>query len=172
MIVPFSVLFGLLVIFGQRIINAVISVLTFIKGSLLVVLVLVTMMVGLKVKQPISDDWVYIGRPLLIGTVALGGAPFVLPVVFSKVAWRAADMIKFSLAAVSGLLVVFVLNVLWCFYVLRIVPQTGPEGSISLTKYVTIYFLSRVSLVTNSLIHSFTHSLVVHNEMERYLLFH
>jgi hypothetical protein len=88
LIIPFALIFGLLVIFGQRILNAVISVLTFLKGSLLIFLVLVTMWVGLKVQQPILDNWLYVGRPLLIGTVALGGAPFVLPVIFAKVKVR------------------------------------------------------------------------------------
>jgi len=83
------------------------------------------------VDHPISSDWRYTGQSFLIGTVALGGAVNILPVVFAKVRMRRADMIKFLGSILAGLLTVWILNVIWCYYVLKIVPQ---QGEISLAK--------------------------------------
>ncbi len=41
--------------------------------------------VGLKAGQTIENDWKAIGRPFLLGTVALGGAVNILPVTFAKI---------------------------------------------------------------------------------------
>ena len=40
---------------------------------------------GIKIDEPSTDNWRYIGKPFLIGTVALGGAINVMPVIYSKV---------------------------------------------------------------------------------------
>jgi amino acid permease len=125
LIAPFVVLLTLLCIFGSVVLQPVISVMTFLKGSLLVLMVLMTAIVGMQVQNETTDRWLYTGRSFLIGTVALGGAINVLPVVFAKLRWQRRTMINFMRACVAGLFVVFLLNIFWCYYILRIVPQTG-----------------------------------------------
>eukprot|EP01094_Clydonella_sp_ATCC50884_P027763 TRINITY_DN8109_c0_g1_i1.p1 TRINITY_DN8109_c0_g1~~TRINITY_DN8109_c0_g1_i1.p1 ORF type:complete len:484 (-),score=99.41 TRINITY_DN8109_c0_g1_i1:177-1628(-) len=125
LIIPFAVGLALLVVFGQRVIQGVISLLTFAKGSLLVLLVGVTAYVGVQTGEHAKDDWTYIGHPFLIGTVALGGAPFVIPVIFKSVKRNKEDMRLFMISVVLGLIAVYVLTLTWCFYLLRIVPQYG-----------------------------------------------
>jgi amino acid permease len=122
---PFWGLYTLLVIFGSFFLQHVISFLTFGKGSMLGLMVVVTALVGYEVNLSISTDWRYVGKPFLIGTVALGGAINILPVVFAKIALKRRDIILFIVAAITGLFFVWALNVLWCYYILLIVPQTG-----------------------------------------------
>mmetsp|Transcript_17787 Transcript_17787/g.45282 ORF Transcript_17787/g.45282 Transcript_17787/m.45282 type:complete len:655 (+) Transcript_17787:119-2083(+) len=120
----------LLIIFGSWLLQPIISVMTFAKGTLLVLMVAVTAMVGMQAGLHINNQWLYTGQSFLIGTVALGGAINTLPIVFSRVAWKATDMRRFRWAATGGLFLVYLLNIVWCFYILKIVPQTG--GPISL----------------------------------------
>lgn len=75
---------------------------------------------------PVSQ-WQYIAQPLLIGTVALGGAYNILPVVFLKVKQRTKDIRIFLMCSLSGLTLVWIFNILWCYFILQIVPQTGPH---------------------------------------------
>ncbi|KAL6073518.1 hypothetical protein QOT17_004822 [Balamuthia mandrillaris] len=130
LILPFIILFGSVVIFGSLFISGIISFLTLGKGFLLIMMVVVTGIVGAEADHPISNNWRYVGQPFLIGTVALGGAANTLPVVFAKIGFHRKDMIKLTAATVLGLFTTYVLNIIWCYYVLKIVPQHG--GSISL----------------------------------------
>lgn len=77
----------------------------------------------------------WIGNPFLIGTVALGGAINILPIIFAKIHLSRRDILLFLFAVITGLFVVWILNVLWCYYILLIVPQTATENDISLEEY-------------------------------------
>lgn len=46
---------------------------------------IITVIVGEQAKQPLFANWLFTGKPFLIGTVALGGATNIVPVVFAKV---------------------------------------------------------------------------------------
>ncbi|KAL0479858.1 hypothetical protein AKO1_007364 [Acrasis kona] len=122
-IAPFIILWALVVIFANGPITKIISIATFIKGSLLVTMVVMTGFISAKVKQGFTDNWQYIGRPFLIGTVALGGAMNTLPIIYSKMRPTRRNLQFFRWSAVLALFVCFLLNVLWCFFVLEIVPQ-------------------------------------------------
>jgi hypothetical protein len=80
-------------------------------------------MVAAEVNLPIADDWRYVGRPFLIGTVAMGGAVNILPVVFGKVKFRRRDMIIFTCVVIGGLFFVWILNIFWCYFLLKTIPQ-------------------------------------------------
>jgi len=84
LIAPFILLWALVVIFLSGFITKIISVATLVKGALLVVMVGLTSIIALQIRQGFTDHWQYIGRPFLIGTVALGGAMNTLPVIYSK----------------------------------------------------------------------------------------
>jgi len=143
------------IIFAGLIIQPVISVMTFAKGSLLVLMVIVTAVIAANINQPIVNNWAHVGRPFLLGTVALGGAANVLPVVFAKAQMKRNDLLKLCLAAVAGLVFVWLLNVLWCFYILKSVPQDAPGDEISLHRYSNVLgllFRLRITNYRNTLI--------------------
>jgi len=147
LIVPFILIFTALVIFGDGIIREIISVLTFGKGTVLILLVLITALVGGETREAYVNNWLYVGKPFLIGTVALGGAMNVLPVIFSKVPFVRTQMIYFLGAIISGLVVVWILNIIWCYYILLIVPQTSPNGGISLASAESAGEIATVPLI-------------------------
>lgn len=121
--IPFVIIFSCVVIFGSRFLDPVVSVFTFSKAGLLVLMVIITAVVSANVNLEISNDWRYIGRPFLIGTVALGGVYNILPVAFEKVRFHSRQVKIFTACAVAGLTLVYLFNLGWCYFVLRIVPQ-------------------------------------------------
>jgi len=132
LISPFVIILTLVVVFGTVLLQPIISFLTFGKGTILILMVAATAVVGMKVGRPMSTNWEYVGKPFLIGTVALGGAVNLLAVTFAKIHPNRNDTVKYLKAIIGGLFTVWVLNVLWCYYLLRIVPQTPAEGPINL----------------------------------------
>jgi hypothetical protein len=55
--------------------------------------VLVTTIVGEEANQDSTSNFIYIGKPLLISTVALGGAVNLVPVCFAKVSYNNCSML-------------------------------------------------------------------------------
>eukprot|EP01102_Stenamoeba_stenopodia_P004652 TRINITY_DN14969_c0_g1_i1.p1 TRINITY_DN14969_c0_g1~~TRINITY_DN14969_c0_g1_i1.p1 ORF type:complete len:497 (-),score=67.93 TRINITY_DN14969_c0_g1_i1:95-1585(-) len=136
----FVTFFTLLIIFSASILHYIISVMTLAKGNLLVFLVVITGIVSAQINNnddPINTRWIFVGDSLLISTVALGGSIAILPVIFSKVGnvrrdrqYR-FDIVKLNICCVLALFVVFVLNIIWCYYVLHIVPYSrDPDYSL------------------------------------------
>lgn len=66
----------------------------------------------------------------VIFIVALGGAANVIPVLFGKLHFTKPSMIKMMCAVAAGLTTVYALNIAWCYYLLRIIPQLGDEPSL------------------------------------------
>ena len=54
--------------------------------------VVIAFIVGSHIHHDINNDFSYIGRPLLMGTVALGGIPFVMPFSFSKIKYTQSQV--------------------------------------------------------------------------------
>lgn len=129
-IVTFGVGFTVCVVFGQRLFTSVVSLMTAVKGSLLVLMVAVTAYVGLDIMESIDSDWSHIAESFLMSTVALGGAINLMPLVFNKVPQRTGEVRKFRWAVSVGLCVCSVLIVLWTLFVMLAVPQTGPAPSL------------------------------------------
>jgi len=121
--IPFVLIWSNVVIFGAKYLDPVISIFTFAKAGLLVLMVVITALVSADVNQHISNDWKYIGRPFLIGTVALGGCYNIIPVAFEKVRFHAKQIKIFTACSLAGLTLVYLFNLAWCYFVLRIVPQ-------------------------------------------------
>ncbi|OWF40870.1 uncharacterized protein LOC110463228 [Mizuhopecten yessoensis] len=113
----------LAIVFAMRFIQPVVSVFTFFKGSLLLGTVIFTFYVGSEVNREIHNDFRSIGAPFLMGTVALGGVINTMPLMYSKISPVPNQVKYFRLSVISGLLTCTVLNVLWCWAVLDIVPQ-------------------------------------------------
>lgn len=124
LIPPFVIILALIVIFGANFIGQVISILTLFKGSMLVVMISVVGFVGFQVNHAYDDNWIFAGRSFLVGTVALGGAVNTLPLIYSKMSPTARNIGLFRFVSVLALFVCWLLNVLWCWFILRIVPQS------------------------------------------------
>ncbi|XP_019112010.1 uncharacterized protein si:ch211-51h4.2 isoform X2 [Larimichthys crocea] len=117
---------GILV--AHTIIQPITSLLTLLKGILLIVTVAVTFAVGSEVGLQSSSDFSQMGKPFLMGTVALGGIVNVMPLLFSQISHNRTQILWFRRAVLGGLTTCLVLNILWCWAVLKIVPQTSlPE---------------------------------------------
>ncbi|KAK6478578.1 hypothetical protein HHUSO_G20921 [Huso huso] len=123
-VIPFFTwILALGILLAQVVIQPVTSLLTLLKGILLMVTVAVTFVVGSEVKQEISNDFSYVGKPFLMGTVALGGVVNVMPFLFSEISHNKSQIMWFRRAIIGGLTTCAVLNILWCWAVLKIVPQ-------------------------------------------------
>lgn len=127
--IPFVIVSAIIVVIGYTLIQPVLSFFTFAKAAMLVLMVAITAVVSSKANITPSNDWRYVAQPLLIGTVALGGAYNILPVAFLKVKQKKKDIKIFMFSSLSGLTLVWIFNILWCYFVLRIVPQHGPDDN-------------------------------------------
>ncbi|XP_046580605.1 uncharacterized protein LOC124288084 [Haliotis rubra] len=112
------------VVFALKLIQPVVSILTFLKGSLLLGTTIVTFYVGVSVGREISNDFKYLGEPFLMGTVALGGIINTMPFIYEKIEFNATQIKRYRLSVLMGLITCSLLNILWCWAVLDIVPQT------------------------------------------------
>ncbi|CAF4614887.1 unnamed protein product [Rotaria sp. Silwood1] len=111
------------IIFLHSFIQPIISVLTFLKGTLFTGTVVVTLLVGLKVQNPVTNDYKAIGDSFLMSTIALGGLMNVMPLMFSKLKQTRDEIIGFNVALFLGLTTCVILNILWCWSILAVVPQ-------------------------------------------------
>ncbi|XP_060068774.1 uncharacterized protein LOC132548892 [Ylistrum balloti] len=138
----------LAIVFALRFVQPVVSVFTFFKGSLLLGTVIATFYVGAEVNRDIHNDFTAIGAPFLMGTVALGGVINTMPLMYSKISPVANQVKYFRLAVILGLTTCTVLNVLWCWAVLDIVPQlaVSPCISTSLSTDSGLYCHNPISL--------------------------
>ncbi|XP_069578455.1 uncharacterized protein [Brachyistius frenatus] len=118
----------LAILLAHTLIQPITSLLTLLKGILLIVTVAVTFAVGSEVGLQSSSDFSQMGKPFLMGTVALGGIVNVMPLLFSQISHNRTQILWFRRAVLGGLTTCTVLNILWCWAVLEIVPQTSlPE---------------------------------------------
>ncbi|XP_059394271.1 uncharacterized protein si:ch211-51h4.2 isoform X2 [Carassius carassius] len=116
------------ILLAQTIIQPITSLLTLLKGILLVITVAVTFVVGSEVHQETTNDFTQIGKPFLMGTVALGGIVNVMPFLFSEISHVKTQVLWFRRAVLGGLATCTLLNILWCWAVLEIVPQMAVES--------------------------------------------
>ncbi|XP_007554708.2 uncharacterized protein LOC103139814 isoform X2 [Poecilia formosa] len=124
----FTWILSLAILLGHTVIQPITSLLTLLKGILLIVTVVVTFAVGSEVGLQSSSDFSQMGKPFLMGTVALGGIVNVMPLLFSQISHNKTQILWFRRAVLGGLTTCMVLNILWCWAVLEIVPQTSsPE---------------------------------------------
>ncbi|XP_047231688.1 uncharacterized protein si:ch211-51h4.2 isoform X2 [Girardinichthys multiradiatus] len=124
----FTWILTLAILLAHTIIQPITSLLTLLKGILLIVTVAVTFAVGSEVGLQSRSDFSQMGKPFLMGTVALGGIVNVMPLLFSQISHNKIQILWFRRAVLGGLTTCMVLNILWCWAVLEIVPQTSlPE---------------------------------------------
>eukprot|EP00698_Gefionella_okellyi_P023712 TRINITY_DN8176_c0_g1_i3.p1 TRINITY_DN8176_c0_g1~~TRINITY_DN8176_c0_g1_i3.p1 ORF type:complete len:408 (+),score=77.01 TRINITY_DN8176_c0_g1_i3:90-1313(+) len=135
LIAPFVVVLTLVVIFAQRFLAAVISWMTLAKGTLLIVMVVITGYLGSQQALDAVSSFAHTGEPFLIGTVALGGAVNVVPVIYAKVQPTRRDISIMRMCICAGLVICWLLNVLWCHFILEVVPQLGAPNDTATLQY-------------------------------------
>ncbi|KAG5851511.1 hypothetical protein ANANG_G00094190, partial [Anguilla anguilla] len=123
----FTWILSLGILLAQVVIQPITSLLTLLKGAMLIVTVSVTFAVGSEVHQEMTNDFSQIGKPFLMGTVALGGIVNVMPFLFSEISNNRTQILWFRRAVLAGLVTCAILNVLWCWAVLEIVPQMSVQ---------------------------------------------
>ncbi|XP_075258078.1 uncharacterized protein LOC142350050 isoform X2 [Convolutriloba macropyga] len=125
MIPVFCFVLTVVVVFLQFLVQPVISLLTLIKGCMFAACVVITFLVGAKVDNQYTNDWSATGEPFLMGTVAIGGIINILPILFMRIRPKADQIRKLNAAVILGLTTCFFLNIMWCWTLLKIVPQTA-----------------------------------------------
>jgi len=129
LVIPvYIAVYCVLIIFGGRFVQSVISTFTFFKVTLLLFMIGVVGIVAKRIDLPIQDDWGSSMEPFLLGTVALGGVVNIMPVIFSRIPFNASAMLRFRWAVTGGVVLCWMLNLLWAYFVLEIVPQTPALG--------------------------------------------
>lgn len=93
---------------------------------MLIVMVAVVGYIGVeRTRVSSTDDYSASGAPFLIGTIALGGVVNVMPVLFESVPMSKLALQQFRSAIIAGVVVCYVLNLLWAYFILRVVPQSA-----------------------------------------------
>ncbi|XP_017578077.1 uncharacterized protein si:ch211-51h4.2 isoform X2 [Pygocentrus nattereri] len=145
---------SLSILLAQVIIQPITSLLTLLKGILLIITVAVTFVVGSEVHQETTNDFTQIGKPFLMGTVALGGIVNVMPFIFSDISYNKTQVMWFRRVVLGGLATCTVLNVLWCWAVLEIVPQMAVESVLEERPLNTSVVRMETTLPTHTFIYS------------------
>ncbi|XP_051957086.1 uncharacterized protein si:ch211-51h4.2 [Xyrauchen texanus] len=148
------------ILLAQVIIQPIMSLLTLLKGILLVITVVVTFVVGSEVHLETTNDFTQIGKPFLMGTVALGGIVNVMPFLFSEISHIKIQVLWFRRAVLGGLATCTLLNILWCWAVLEIVPQMAMESLLEER-------LLNSSADTTQPVHTFVYSNISLEESEK-----
>ncbi|KAJ8374251.1 hypothetical protein SKAU_G00048310 [Synaphobranchus kaupii] len=123
----FTWILSLGILLAQVVIQPITSLLTLLKGTMLIITVSVTFVVGSEVRQEMTNDFSQMGKPFLMGTVALGGIVNVMPFLFSEISNNKSQIMWFRRAVLGGLVTCTILNILWCWAVLEIVPQMSVQ---------------------------------------------
>ena len=130
-VVPFFVGgFTAIILFGGSFVKAMVSGLTLIKGTLLVVMIFLVIFASRTVHNAYEDHWNKIMDPLLILSVALAGTINVVTVACQVIPYTPGHVRKLKRVVGGSITAVFVLNVLWSYSVLSVVPQGGGIGGV------------------------------------------
>lgn len=139
----FLFLFSFIVYALTALLLPALSIATLLKAVLLVALVLLTFARGLTIRRISVSDWSlpYLVDPLLMGTMALSGVVNLMPVTFqaclysltsnpsSPVSATAvvdhAFVTAYRSATIAGVFICYVLNIVWVYAVLLVVPQSA-----------------------------------------------
>ncbi|EDV22774.1 uncharacterized protein TRIADDRAFT_58684 [Trichoplax adhaerens] len=116
-----------LLIFMRRFLNRFIPVLSLIPLVILIVTVVCCLVVGNAIHNPIHSSWEYGASPLLIVLASLGGTARLMPYLVNFIQFERKSLIYFYLSIILAQITTTVLNILWCYAVLSVVPQTCNE---------------------------------------------
>ena len=128
--VPFILACAGLVIFASRLVQPLVSALTFVKVSVLVVVIGLCGLVARQTGLRPHESWQSVMQPFLVGTVAIGGIADLMPVMLDERARASATGLRHFRASVGlGVVACWLLNLLWASFVLGIVPQRRSDAA-------------------------------------------
>jgi amino acid permease len=129
LITPLFVLgFATIIVTCARRVQPVVAALTCLKCFLLLLTVGVLGVAAGRLRVSPRTHWGSAGDSLLIGTVALGGVSNIMPVMYAAVPKTPAGLRDFRRSLTAGVGFCWLLNAVWCFLVLQVVPQLSPPG--------------------------------------------
>lgn len=123
---------------------APLSVAALVKAVLLIILVAITFVRGLSIRNPISTDWRFstIIDPFLMSSMALNGIVNLMPVTFQTCVLSISNAVEpasvlvdrvfisaFRSATMIAVFICYILNILWCIAILFVVPQFAPSSA-------------------------------------------
>lgn len=151
MVLVFTVGGALVITFLADAIVVPLTVATFIKGSLLTLMVCFVLAIGVGVGVRPVTDWGFAAsvEPFLMGTLALSGVINLMPKLWdicikstgmtSKTAVDRDFVVSFRAAVNGAVVLCYVLNVMWCIGVLMVVPQgTTAADAASTNRHVSV----------------------------------
>lgn len=127
-IAPVVLLLTAIVLTCGKHIQPIVSALTAVKLLLILVMISVVAVVAANGTVHPTDGWSSILHPFLISTVALGGVVNLMPLMSTRVPQTRAGQSGFAISVCMGLVVCWLLNSCWAYFVLRIVPQTKADA--------------------------------------------
>ena len=123
-ITPFVLACAGLVIFFEQLVQPLVSSLTFFKVSVLVVIIALCGVVARQTGLHPHESYASLMQPFLVGTVAIGGIADLMPVMMDERARATAQGLRhFRASLCAGVVACWLLNLLWAYFVLAIVPQ-------------------------------------------------
>ena len=144
LIVPYTLIYTLFILLSGDYIKPIISILTILKMLALICVLFAVSVVADLINIESKDDFGAALEPFLMGTFALGGVVNLMPVMYEKLPFifdngnvfttqqkifakqENKKLIQgFRISITLGVLACFLLNILWCLFVLQIVPQTN-----------------------------------------------
>lgn len=128
LIAPFILTLTIILITCAVRITSIITILTAVKLGLIIIMIIVVMIVAASSNLVPHDGWSSISQPFLLATVALGGVVNTMPLMATRMPYTVKGQYYFVMAVCVGLTVCYVLNILWAYFVLRIVPQTDTDA--------------------------------------------
>ena len=144
LIVPYTLIYTLFILLSGDYIKPIISILTILKMLALICVLFAVSVVADLINIESKNDFSAALEPFLMGTFALGGVVNLMPVMYEKLPFifdngnvfttqqkifakqENKKLIQgFRISITLGVLACFLLNILWCLFVLQIVPQTN-----------------------------------------------
>ena len=127
---PFAGVLTLVVVFGSRVLSPWIAAMTATKTVLLLSVIVAVGALSSDIDVGPTSQWSSVLAPFLLSTVALGGTVCLMPVLFTRVPFNPTSIRRFRTAVSSGITACYSINIAWCYFILRIVPQTDADAAL------------------------------------------
>lgn len=125
---PYVFILGLFVCIGSSKVQPFVVAFTLVKGTVLLCVIIMTSVVGFQVFRSSTSDWGNFGDPFIICTIALSGTVPLQPYMYGMTNGTKKQVKLVHYGIVAAIAACWVLNVIWTFVILKIVPQQIQPG--------------------------------------------
>lgn len=122
----FTIILSCMILFHSQSAQFVVQVLTTGKALILAIAVFSVLLLSMnsEIVTNLTEDWSKLGSGFLMGTVALGEAAQVLPLLYCQIDKPSLYAFQeLKKAVILALITCYVLGVLWCTAILNLIPQ-------------------------------------------------